>query len=110
MNKLRAIIVLVIMSLAITPGYADTDSFKKFMKEVKKQQSVSGRPQAVVEGASFIIFMFGIEKTMKKFKFDKIKDTYEIKEMNMFDPPGALHQEPAERLKEAIEVYGTKAA
>jgi hypothetical protein len=37
-KKLRAIIVLVIMSLAITPGYADTDSFKKFMREVKKQQ------------------------------------------------------------------------
>lgn len=109
MKKLTAIIVLIIMCIVISPGYADSDSLKKFMKEVQKQQKESGRPEVIVESGGFILFMFSLEKAMKQFKFNKIKDTYEIKEVKKFDPPGAFHHEPGQRLEEALEIYGSEA-
>ena len=104
MKKLRAIIILVMVALMVTPGYASFHGFKKLVKAQKKE---SGHPQIYVESDKCIIIIFGLQKVMRKFKYYKITDTYEIKEITKIDtPPSDWDQTPQQRLREALVIYG----
>jgi hypothetical protein len=88
-----------------SPGYADTDSFKEFLAAVQAQEEESGRAQISVETGTCIIIIFGLKDVMKRMKFDKIKDTYEIKAVKKIEPLMEIFQTPEERLQEAIAIY-----
>jgi hypothetical protein len=107
MKKLTVIIVLIMVALMATPGYADLEGFKKFVNEVKAQEKESGRPEISVQSEACIIIIFGLQQVMRKFRYHKTTDTYEIKDIKKIDTaPSDWDQTPQERLREALAIYG----
>ena len=107
MKKLTAIIILVMVVLMATPGYADSDALENFIREVVTEKEKFGEPQIFVESQMCIIVIFGLQKVMRKLKYYKMTDTYEIKEIKKIDTaPSDWDQTPQERLREALTIYG----
>jgi len=107
LKKLTAIITLIMVVLMFTPGYAGSDSFNQFRKEITKQREESGRPKIFVHSQSCVVFIFALKNAMRKFKYDKITDTYKVSEIQNLDSgPSVWDQTPEERLQEALKVYG----
>ena len=108
MKNLIAILSLVIVVVMFSPGYADTDSYKEFIRAVQAQKQKSGRPEVTVESATCIIIIFGLKNGIKHMKFDKLKDAYKIKEIQTIkkvDPPVEVLDTPEERAQEAMVTY-----
>lgn len=107
MKKLTAILVLVIVAIMFSPGYADIVSFNEFVKATEEQKRVSGRSQVSVETATCIIVLFGLEKVMKKLTFNKTTGAYKTEEIKKFDDTQSeFDQTPQQRLQEALVIYG----
>lgn len=109
MKKLTVMIILVLAMVIASPGFAQGPGLKEFMKKVQEQAKVSGgRAEVIVESGTILIFMFALKDTMVKMKYDKQTDTYTINPRikKLDGAPSKWDQEPIERIREAIAVYG----
>lgn len=96
------ILLLIMISISFADGFSD------FRIEVLNQTKESGRPEMVFETKTFIVTIFGLETSMKEFRYDKTTDSYRVRELRKLEDStkSPFHKEPSERLKEAIKIYG----
>ena len=102
MQKILIILVAIISLAFISPCYADD-----FLWAVTQQMKQSGRPEITVETKDYVSMVFGLESSMKEFRYDKKSDTYQVWEYRKLEDStkSLFHKEPHERLQETIEMY-----
>jgi hypothetical protein len=93
--------------LIASPGFAAPEAYVKFRKEVKRALG-DKRPEVYVQTQELIIIIVGMKTMMRKFEYNKWTNTHIVKDIRKFEDStkSLFHQEPSERLKEAIEIYG----
>ena len=82
--------------------YTDNEFYDMIAEETEK----NGRPEIVVRTQDKIIIIFGLENTMKEYRYYINTDDYEVHEYKKLEDStqSLYHQEPYERLKDAIKV------
>jgi hypothetical protein len=111
MKSIRLVVVSifigVIVGLAGFFSVGHADQYPYFRAEVKTQINESGRPEIFYETKDFIVVIFGLESSMKEFRYNKNTGFYTIKILRKLEDStkSQFHKEPHERLKETIKEY-----
>jgi len=99
--------ILYLFVVFIPSSYAKTGA-DFFNNAVKEEMKKSGRAEIYVETGTTVIIIFGLKSAMKEFRFDKITEVYEVKQIPKYEDStkSQFHKEPWERIDETLKLYG----
>jgi len=111
MRKILLILVAILVAFLFVYGHGYADerpTFDYFKKAVEKQAKENGRPEIVYRTENYVVVIFGLENSMKEFRYDRSNDSYRVTEIRKLEDStkSEFHQTPDERLEEAIKYLG----